>query len=187
MHGILAQLRGQFAVLCGKAGRLRSSLQWQRLRGKSLQFRAIDVGGQRKQPGRKTRLPPPVGQPAPGAQKSILGHLLRTAAIAAVAPGHVDQRPLPAADDPLEGLHVAIQHARNVRKVGVGPVVLGAGCGVHSGGCASATGRTGSLPLWLHFLADCSFLKLCNRMRGSPVLPSAWGISPARRKRWKMY
>ena len=63
--------------------------------------------------------------------KGLLGQLFGAPAIAAVAPGHIDERPLPAADDALEGLRVAGQDAGDIGLVAAGPV-FGSGAGTSS-------------------------------------------------------
>jgi hypothetical protein len=54
-----------------------------------------------------------LAQAPPDAEKGFLGHVLGAGAVAAVAPGEVDERTLPALDDLREGLHIAAEDAVN--------------------------------------------------------------------------
>src|SRR6202035_5635008 len=66
------------------------------------------------------RIAPPSGQAAPCAKEGFLRELFGAAAVAAVPPGHVEERPLPAAHDSLERAHISRQHAIHVGSVEVG-------------------------------------------------------------------
>jgi hypothetical protein len=67
------------------------------------QLGAVEVGGEREEPGGEDGLVTPGGEVAEGAEEGLLSHLLGTAAVAAEAVGEVDERRLPAAYDALEG------------------------------------------------------------------------------------
>ena len=77
----------------------------------ALQLGAIDVGGDREEPGGEAAFAAPLPESAPGAKERLLGHLFGAAAIAAVAPGHVDERPLPALNNLCKGLQIAGEDA----------------------------------------------------------------------------
>ncbi len=146
-HRFVALLPGQTVVLCGSAGRLGNLFDRNVYCGKSLQLGAKHVRREREQPRGKARLAPPPRQSAPGAQKRLLGHLFGAPSVAAIAPGHVHQRSLPAADDALEGLHLAAQYAAHI-----GQVFFGAHRRVHLESRSSATSQTVPHPSRLHFL-----------------------------------
>src|SRR6266403_4132656 len=74
-----------------------------RSRWDATQFRTIEVRRQREEPGGKDRILPPLAQPAVGAQKGFLGHIFGSAAIVTEAIGQVNQRALPALDNPFKG------------------------------------------------------------------------------------
>jgi hypothetical protein len=59
-----------------------------------------------------------LAEAAPGANQGFLGHLFGAATVAAVAPGHIDQRPLPALHNAGEGLRIAAEDAVNKCAIG---------------------------------------------------------------------
>ena len=112
-----ADLRGQCLVLRGGRGGLGNVSQRHIQCWKPLQFRTEHIRGQSKQPGGKAALATPSAEPAPRADKGLLRQFFGAFAIAAVAPGHIHQRPLPAANDPLERLHLARKHTLHIGQV----------------------------------------------------------------------
>jgi hypothetical protein len=103
----VAQLFGESAQLNGWRGGLGDLVQGQVDDRKSLELGEEDIGGQSEEPGGKAGFAPPPREATPGAEEGILGQVLGTGAIAAIAPGHIDERTLPAADDALKRINVS--------------------------------------------------------------------------------
>ena len=78
-----------------------------------------DVQRHRVQPGRKPCVVAPLMKTRERAKERLLRHVFRLAAMPAEPVGQVDQRPLPALDDPRERLGVARKDATNVGAVGI--------------------------------------------------------------------
>ena len=109
-------------MLARRRGRLGSFFKGKEGGGEALEFRAEDIGGEGEEPGGEAGFATPLREATPGAEESLLRHFFGTAAVAAVAPSHVNERPLPATDDAGEGLDVAGEDA-----VDVGEVLIRAG------------------------------------------------------------
>ena len=105
-------------------GRLGYFIKGQHGGRDALQLRSIEVGSQGKEPGGESRVAAPLGQVTPRAKKGFLGHLLGALAIAAEAPGKIDQRRLPAADDGLERCVIAGENAGDTGSIGGGTFIL---------------------------------------------------------------
>ena len=102
-HFVVLLLDRAFVLSCRDGG-LGGFVERQGDGGEALELGAEDIGCQSEEPGGEAGLATPLGETAPGANEGLLGHLFGAATVAAVAPGHVDERPLPAADDAFEGL-----------------------------------------------------------------------------------
>src|SRR4029077_16915474 len=72
-------------------------------RRNATQFRTIEVRGQREEPGGEDRILAPLSEPAVGAQEGLLGHIFGATTIVAEAVSQINQRTLPAPDDPFKG------------------------------------------------------------------------------------
>src|SRR5260370_41635047 len=94
------------------------------------QFRTIEVRRQREEPRGKGRILAPLAETAVGAQKGLLGHIFRATTIVTEAVGQVNQRTLPASDNPFKGGNVPSQHSFDI-----GLIVAGARVRSHSGLC----------------------------------------------------
>jgi len=153
-------------VLLGGDGGFCNFFQRQVDGGEALELGAKDVGREGKKPCGEAGFLTPLGEAAPCAQKGLLGHLLSAAAIAAVAPCHVDERALPAANDSFEGLDIACKHAGYVGKVFC---CDGRSC------CQvkrSPWGETGGRGARLHFLAGKEIGK---KMQPGPTVSGPTG------------
>ena len=85
--------------------------------GKAFELGAEKVGGEGEEPGGEAGFTTPLRESAPGAEKSFLSQILSAAAVAAISPGHVDDRALPAANDSLECCYVAREDLIDVGQV----------------------------------------------------------------------
>lgn len=85
--------------------------------GKAFELGAEKVGGEGEEPGGEAGLLPPLGEATPGTEKGLLGHFFGSAAVAAVAPCHIHERTLPAADDAFEGLDFTGEYAGDVGEI----------------------------------------------------------------------
>lgn len=79
--------------------------------GDAAEFGAVEIGCEREEPGGKGGVAAELGEIAPGAEEGFLGHFFGASAVAAEAPGEIDEGRLPAADDGLEGRVVAGEDA----------------------------------------------------------------------------
>jgi hypothetical protein len=79
--------------------------------GDAAEFGPVEIGGEREKPGGEGGVAAELGEVAPGAQEGFLSHFFGAGAVAAEAPGQIDEGRLPAADDALEGRRVAGQDA----------------------------------------------------------------------------
>jgi hypothetical protein len=78
---------------------LRNILERHHAGRDAAEFGAVEIGGQGEKPGGESSFAAPAIKGAVGAEKSLLGHLLGSAAVPAEAIGKIDERDLPAADE----------------------------------------------------------------------------------------
>src|ERR1039457_169986 len=149
---------------------------------KSLELGAENIGGQGEEPRGEAGLASPLWQSSPGTNESLLGQLLGSAPIAAVAPGHIDERALPAADDAFKGLNIAGQHAGNVREVWI-DLALKLAVGSCNQRRHSPCCRTSRHSDGLHFVRVKQFQTKCNRFPASWVPPITRDKNPCNRFR----
>ncbi len=144
------------------------------------ELRAENVGGERKEPGGEAGFPTPLGKAAPCAQKGFLGHLFCAAAVTAIAPRHINERPLPAADDAFEGGDISGEHASDVGQILIGPWVGGSlrRAGKIGQVRCSPMCATGVRRMRLHFVCGEISRRKCNQAQQPPVPPVARGDRP---------
>ncbi len=113
------------SVFEGGAGQVRvrrlgDVVKRERNGGQAAELGAVDIGSQGKEPGGEGGIAAELGEVAPGAEEGFLGHFFGAAAVAAIAPGEIDERALPAANDGFKGRRIAGEDARDGGFVGEG-------------------------------------------------------------------
>ena len=98
-------------------GRLGDFIERERSGGDAANLGAVEIGGEGEEPGGEGGIAAELGEIAPCADEGFLCHFFGAAAIAAEAPGEIDEGRLPASDDSFECGRVAGEDAGDQGRV----------------------------------------------------------------------